>query len=146
KGPAGAVPQPAAQKGQQKVGQVARRAAAAAAEWNVDMLRKPAAQTDVPAAPEFLDAAGGIRALEVLAQFDAEQPRAADCDVGIPGEIAVDLNREEQRREQQRPAALIREVVIDIVNPDAESIRHGKLLEQADADALQPGRPGFQPE
>src|SRR5699024_6358311 len=107
---------------------------------DVDIVAEPAAEADVPAPPELLDAAGHIGALEIFGQRDAEQPRAADGNVRIARKITVQLQAEQYGGQNQRQAALVGQRVKDVVGIDGEKIGNDDLFEKSGADALQPGR------
>jgi hypothetical protein len=55
----------------------------------------------VPAPPEVLDVGGEVGALEVDHQIEAHHAGSANGDVGVAGEVAVDLDREEQGGDDQ---------------------------------------------
>jgi hypothetical protein len=62
-----------------------------AAEGHVQVVLHPAREGDVPATPE-VDGAGALEgAIEVLGQLEAEEARRAAGDVGVAGEVAVEL-------------------------------------------------------
>ena len=76
----------------------APRAAAVAAERDVEVVAQPRRQADVPAPPELLEVRAAIRRAEVLGQREAEHLRRADRDVGVRREVEVDLERVARRR------------------------------------------------
>jgi len=49
----------------------------------------------VPAFPEFGDGSGEIRAFEVVHELESHHLCRTDGDIGISGEVAVDLEGEE---------------------------------------------------
>ena len=92
-GPVGAVPQPAQQHGDDDVRRLAQRAAAVAAERDVEVVAQEARQRHVPAPPEIADRHRAVRRVEVERQAQPEHQRQADRHVGVAGEIEVDLQR-----------------------------------------------------
>ena len=71
---------------------VRRTPSAVAAERDVEVVAQPARQRHVPAPPEVLERQRPVGGVEVLREADAEQQRAADGDVGVAGEVGVDLD------------------------------------------------------
>ena len=69
-------------------------------KWKVQIFRKPLRQRDVPSLPEIPAACCKVRSVKVLRQPDTKQPCRTDCDMGIPGEIAIDLKCERHRCQQ----------------------------------------------
>ena len=49
----------------------------------------------MPAFPEFGYGSGEIRALEVVHEVESHHLGGTDCDIGVSGEVAVDLEGEE---------------------------------------------------
>src|SRR5256885_2277858 len=68
-------------------------AGAGAAERDVQVIAQPARQRDVPALPELLERACGVRRREVVRETVPEEERDADGDVGVAAEVRVDLDR-----------------------------------------------------
>src|SRR5207253_5303052 len=68
------VPQPAQGEGKQPVETFAYHAVPAAPNGDVDVIADPAAQRDVPAAPEVGQVGGQIRPIEVCRQAHTEHP------------------------------------------------------------------------
>ena len=81
-----------------------KRAAAAAAQGDVEVVAQPGRKADVPAAPEVLRAGGEVREVEVERHLEAQAFRHAAGDVGVAGEVAVDLKREGVDRQQGQAA------------------------------------------
>ena len=88
----------------------------------------------MPAAPELGYIAREIRRAEVLHELDAEQLGRTDSDIGIAGEIAVDLESKQDSREQQCAGAMRREIEEDGIDIAAAVVGHNDLLEQAPED------------
>ena len=69
------------------------RAAAVAAERDVEVVAQEARQRHVPAPPEVADRHGAVGRVEVERQPQAEHQREADRHVGVAGEVEIDLQR-----------------------------------------------------
>ena len=96
----------------------------------------------MPARPEIADARRQIRRVEVLHQVEAEDLRRADRDHGIAAEVAVDLQRKGQRRQQQRHTAECGVIVPDCVHEDRRPVGDDHLQEEApDHQDGAPGHP-----
>src|SRR5439155_26830991 len=80
----------------------ARFASAITAEADVKIIAQPGRKADVPAAPEFADAGGGVRQVEIEHDIEAENAGRAARDIGITGEVTIDLKCEGDRREHNR--------------------------------------------
>ncbi len=91
--PGGPVPEPAEQHRDHQVAVGASRAAAVAAERDVEVVAQEARQGHVPAPPEVAEAGRPVGAVEVLREDEAHQQRQPDRHVGVAGEVAVDLRR-----------------------------------------------------
>ena len=129
--PTAAMPQPAEQHGECEVSIRKQRATAIAPEGDVDVIAKPRRQGDVPAAPEVAHRRRQVGAAEVLHEVDAEQARRADGDVAVAGEVAEDLEGEEEDRDDDREAAICAGFVEDLLDVDGDSIGDDELLEEA---------------
>lgn len=70
-------------------------AAASAAQGDVQVVGEPAGQADVPPPPEIPDGTGSVGLSEVLGKPDAHEPGTAHGDIGVAGEVAVDLQGKE---------------------------------------------------
>src|SRR5438067_209974 len=101
--PARAVPESAEEHGDHQVAVRAPSSAAIAAQRDIEVITQPTGERDVPARPEFAEAAREVRAVEVDAEVESENARQSDGDARIAGEIAVDLERVEVDADEQRP-------------------------------------------
>ena len=90
--PAGAVPEPADEHREHEVAVREERAAAVAAERDVEVVAQPARQRHVPAPPEVRDRRRRVRRVEVLREGEAEEERDPDRDVRVAEEVGVDLD------------------------------------------------------
>ena len=89
--PVGAVPEAGEEPNHKDVEEVADRLDPVAAQRDVNIVAEPGAKGDVPAAPEFGDAAGDVGVVEVLRELKAQHPPEADGHEGITGKVEVDL-------------------------------------------------------
>ena len=137
KGGGSAVPQAADQKHDHHVQAGAGGAPAGAAQRDVQIILEPGGQRNVPPAPELLDGAGQIGRVEVLHQPVTQHLRRADGDVGIGGEVAVDLERERHRGHRQRAARGSLVFAVHMVHDHRHPVRNHNLLEQAPAHEQQ---------
>src|SRR5204863_6020339 len=86
--------------------QIADAVAAIAAEWDVKIVAEPRREADVPAMPELARILRGVRMIEVERDLEAEEACECAGHVGVAGEVAVDLNRERDRRDPDDGARL----------------------------------------
>lgn len=103
-GPVGAVPEAAHQKDYEGVADAHHQGAAAASQRDVEVIAEPGGEGDVPPPPELCDVAREVGVGEVAHQVDAEEAGGTDGDVGVAGEVAVDLKGEEEGSQHQRAA------------------------------------------
>ena len=129
--PVGSVPQAAQTEGHHRIVVLARLGAAAAAQGDVQIVDQPAVQRHVPAAPEFGDRKREIRLTEVAAEIKAQDTRRTDGGVGITGKVAIDLQRKEDRCQQDRRAAVFVEIPVYRVDNDRSRIGDNHLHKQA---------------
>ena len=92
--PRRAVPEAGQKKDDQNIGRRPRRADVGAAERDVNVVANPGGQRDVPAPPEIRRGFREVGVIEVLDQLKSEQSRCAAGDVGVCGEIGVNLHAE----------------------------------------------------
>ena len=85
----------------------------------------------MPAAPELGNVAAEVRIAEVAHQTYAEQLGGADGDVGIAGEVAVDLDGEEDGGQGQGAAAVVGVILEHRVDEQGTAVGHGNFLEQS---------------
>ncbi len=86
-----AVPEAGQEPHDQQVEDLSARALAVAAQGDVYILSEPCAQRDMPASPEFGDALGNIRIVEVLEELKAQHISQSARHVGVAGEVEIDL-------------------------------------------------------
>ncbi len=97
----------------------------------------------MPAAPEVAEAGRPIWAAEVLRKDEAHQQGEADGDVGVAGEVAVDLGRVGVGGEDQvRPAERLGDAEGGVDDDPAEVVGDHHLLDQAEADQPEAGADG----
>ena len=121
-GPVGAVPETAEQEDDEGVAYDFGLADAAAAEGDIDVVAEPGGEGDVPAAPELGDVAAEVGHVEVAPQADTEEFGAADGDVAIAGEVAVDLEGKEDGGKDERGAAELRGVGENLIDIDGTAV------------------------
>ena len=83
-----------------------RLGAPATAQRNIHVIPEPGRQRDVPTTPELGDIPAEIREVEVPHRLEPEQLARADGHIRISGEIAINLEGEDNGRQQQCAAAL----------------------------------------
>src|SRR5207237_1243912 len=110
----------------------------------------PVRKTQMPATPELRQARGKIWAIEIDRQADAEQERAAPGNIGVPGEIKIQLQRISVDRDQDLCAAVQLGRVEDAVDQVlGKIVGDERLLHQAQADqekrapAIRPAQRGL---
>ena len=97
KSPGRTVPEPAEQHGDCQIDVTQQRAAAIAAERDVEIVAQELRQRHVPAPPEIDDRGRLVGRVEVQRQEDAKHQRDPDRHVGIAGKIEIKLERIGQR-------------------------------------------------
>ena len=123
------VPDPGNGKGDHLVEDPAGLADAVPAHRNVHVVLEPGGQRDVPSAPEFGNILGEIRRIEVLHQADIHAACRTDGDIGIAGEVTVDLDRESKNPEDQTSAGIFVDIVEYRVRKHRKVIGNNDLLE-----------------
>src|SRR5690606_34863009 len=78
--------------GQHQVDVGAAGTFATATERDVQVVAQPPRQRHVPAVPELLQTHSTVRLIEVLREPESEQHGQTYGDVGVAGEVAVDLS------------------------------------------------------
>ena len=129
--PGGAVPQAADEEHQHDVKQPFCQRNAVAAEGDIDIIFEPTCERNMPATPEISDGAGGIGAVEILREVEAEDARRADGDIGIPREIAENLECEEHGGNSKAGTAVFSGIIINCINYDCSAIGNHDFLEHA---------------
>ena len=89
------MPHTAHRKDSQRVQRSAEASLAVPAQGNVDIFPEPAGEGDVPATPEVTNPLRQIGIFEIYGQPDPKHPGSAQGDIGVTGEIGVDLQGEE---------------------------------------------------
>jgi len=103
-------------------------------EWDVEVVAEPGGEGDVPTPPELGNVAGEVGELEVGHQLEAEELGGADGDVGVSGEVAVDLEGEKDGTEDEGRAGKRFGVVETHVDVRRTGVGHDDLLEHAPED------------
>jgi len=91
----------------------------------------------MPSAPEFSDRGAEVWHVEVLHQLETHDLGAAERDIGVAGEVAVDLDCEEECGDDVRDAGPTCGAIVDGVDKWREAVRDGDFLEQAPAHEQQ---------
>src|SRR5262249_24185843 len=68
---------------------------------------------------------------EIAQEIDTYDLGGADRDIGISGEVTVDLKREEYRSENKRASDVVTSIVVHGVHVDGQTVADDDLLEQA---------------
>ena len=106
-------------------------------EWEENVVFEKCTQRDVPSFPELGDRAGEERTLEVFRHVDAEDLCGSDDQIHGAGEVAVELDRVEDRShgdEQSVIGPVIRE---DFFYERIDTVDHHDLFHETVKDALQ---------
>src|SRR4051795_6149864 len=90
--PCGAMPQTAQDHRRHEVPRRLQAPAAVATQRDVQEVAQVARERDVPAPPEVADRARPVWRAKVLGEYEAHEQRHTDGDVGVPREVAVDLD------------------------------------------------------
>lgn len=69
-------------------------------QGEVEVIPNPAGEGDVPTLPELAQRGRDVRVVEVFRDSDAEYEGGAQCDVGIGGEIEIDLESKQEGQGQ----------------------------------------------
>ena len=77
-----------------------------------------------------------IWAIEILHEPEAENASGTDSNVGIAGEVAVDLISEEDGPDGKLQARVGGWIGIDVVDVESEAIGHNQFLEEAPGHAF----------
>ena len=88
----------------------------------------------MPTAPELGDGPREIGEVEVLLEADAKETGTADGDVAIAGEIAVDLEREEDAKSQEREATQLMVFSPKGIDDAGAVVGDDELLEESPED------------
>ena len=133
-GPVGPVPEPGDEEDDEDVADGLGLGDAGPAKGDVEVVAEPGGEGDVPAPPELGDVAGEVGELEVGHQLEAEELGGADGDVGVPGEVPVDLEGEEDGAEDEGGSGEGFGVVEAHVDVGRTGVGDDDLLEHAPED------------
>ena len=114
----------------------------ATAERNIDIVLEPSGEGNVPAAPEVDEGGREVGTVEVHHQLEAEEPGHAAGGIGVAREIAIDLERKEDRSNPAGSPLVQRVVTKDAIDVKSEGVGHHHLLEEPvddERDALDDG-------
>ena len=90
----------------------------------------------MPPRPDVLDRVGKERLAEVFRQVQAQHLADAQHNVGVAGEIGVELHGEQHAAQQQLGAVKGGRVGKDCIHNDGGAVRHGQLFKVAPRAAL----------
>src|SRR5262245_14770562 len=92
----------------------------------------------MPAAPEVTDAGAQVWPLEIHRETVTEQTRAAARDVGVAGEVEIDLHREREHADPGRHIRSVPQRVVEVrIGNRRIEVRERSFLEQALEDFAQ---------
>ena len=86
----------------------------------------------MPPFPKCTDVFGNIRHIEIRQKIVPKALGAADRDIAIAREIAIDLHREKQSRDKRGKSVSARHVLVSRIDHDTDEIRNRDLLEKSD--------------
>ena len=90
----------------------------------------------MPFTPELPDTARKVRAFEILHQFDSKQSGGAQGDVGIAGEVTVNLYGKEKGCQTQGKTLEKGDIIVNFIGIRSKSIRNDKFFEKAPCHKL----------
>ena len=93
----------------------------------------------MPSPPELSDRGCEVRHVEVLGQVEADYPRNTDCDVGVSGKVAVDLQRVSDNRRENRELRVRFGREKNGVHECREPIRDKQLLRHSQENQIDRG-------
>ena len=93
-------------------------AAPTASQGDIDIIAEPGHEGDMPPAPELSYTTGEVRETEVITETDTEQLCGSDSDIGITGEVAIDLEGEQQHTDDEGQTVIVLPVSPDGVDGD----------------------------
>jgi len=137
KRPACAVPQTADKEYDEQIEIMSCFGATVAAERNIEIIAEPGGKADMPSRPEFLNASCAVRTVKVLHKADTHHSRAADGNIRITREVAIDLNGEQNGSDDDTEPRCRFGTVIDCIDKFRKQIGNDDLFEKADCHFLQ---------
>ena len=87
------MPDPGKHPHNQNVSCLEKHSSAVSSQGDVDIFFKPGAQRNVPPSPEFCNASGNIRIIEVLQKMESKHLSKADSHVRITSKVKENLER-----------------------------------------------------
>ena len=133
--PASSVPEAGERPDDQQVQRLTGKAAAVAAERNVEIFLEPCAQRDMPPAPEVGYGHRLIRIAEVFGEFEAEHPAETDGHVRIAGKVKVYLEGIRYRARPRHKRGNIAAERVDIRPHRAHLVCKQHLFAETDNEA-----------
>ena len=137
--PIGAVPEARQEKGEEDAETPPVKVDAASDHRVVDVVHKPRGEGDVVALPEFLNRRGEeVRPDEVVHQLESHHLGGTDGDVGIPREITIQLEAEQDGSHEYLTAGLPVYVIVYKVDIVSQVVGNDKFEEKAPQHQLYP--------
>src|SRR5690606_9247672 len=130
-GPVGTVPQAAQQEHDHQVVVPTPFHHAVAAQGDVQVIAEPAAEADVPAAPEFTDRGAAVWRAAVHHQVEPHHACGPESNVRVAAEIAIDLDGEEIGGQGDGKRAIVVRVAVHLVHHHGTAVRDHHLFEEA---------------
>ena len=137
-GPGGTVPKARNEKDDKDVKKLTGLAASVSAEGNIEIVAEPGGKGDVPARPELLDGGCRLGVIEVFHKTNAHNSRAADGNIGVAGEVAINLHGKEEGRNYDTGCGGACHLVINRIYVKRDNVGDANLLEEADKHMLCP--------
>ena len=109
---------------------------AVAAKGKVDIFHKPGRKGYMPAFPELLNGGGKKRCVEVVHNVKAQHLCTAPCNVGIAGEIGIELDRICKCCEDEHTAGIGWYIAENRCDEHCDNVGNCNLFEEADCHKL----------
>ena len=113
---------------------MAQRFYAVSAEGDIKVVAEPAAKGDVPAAPEFRNACGNVRVVEIFGKPESENASEPDCHVRISGKVEIDVQHIRHGVQPVKQHGFLA-VCLEFGNDQRRRIRKKNLLCKTDGKA-----------
>lgn len=127
--PVGTMPDAAHQEGHEDIPIVSSFAATVAAQRNVNVLREPSGQRNVPTLPKVSDANGKIRSSEVVGQIETKCPSDANGHQGITCKVAINLQSVEHTGHKTGGTIVVDVVGINRIYKQSQAVCNHQLNE-----------------
>ena len=128
------MPEAAQQKDDKDIQDAPCRPFPVAAQRDIDIVREPGGEGDVPALPELLERGRKVGPTEIHHQLHSEEFRAAAGNFGIGIEIGVELEGKEQYGEQCRRAGDAVHAFPGCIDVHGDAVRKQQFEREAPED------------